>query len=145
LKLANLNSCANFLLLSEAPAEDSRTAGCKCTIEAIGIERLMFAVGWPFQSNTEGRDFIDRAPRSDAAKARGQGTHIRGQCAPASATLDDLPERIFLLRRSIGSMRWRGLCGFNPEVVFLHSIVVAGLSTAPMRLIFIVILHQVRM
>jgi hypothetical protein len=55
-------------------------------MEAIGIERLMFAVDWPLQSNTEGRDFIDSAPRSDAA------THIRGQCAPASATPDDLPE-----------------------------------------------------
>jgi predicted TIM-barrel fold metal-dependent hydrolase len=30
----------------------------------------MFAVDWPFQSDTEGRDFIDSAPRSDAAKAR---------------------------------------------------------------------------
>jgi hypothetical protein len=33
--------------------------------EAIGIERLMLAVDWPLQSNTEGRDFIDSAPRSD--------------------------------------------------------------------------------
>jgi predicted TIM-barrel fold metal-dependent hydrolase len=57
-------------LLSEAPAENSCTARCKCTIEAIGIERLMFAVDWAFQSNTEGRDFIDSALRSDAAKAR---------------------------------------------------------------------------
>jgi predicted TIM-barrel fold metal-dependent hydrolase len=42
----------------------------QCTIEAIGIERLMFAVDWPFRSNADGRDFIDGAPLSDDAKAR---------------------------------------------------------------------------
>jgi hypothetical protein len=42
----------------------------KCTTERSASSGWMFAVDWPFQSNTEGRDFIDRAPRSDAAKAR---------------------------------------------------------------------------
>jgi predicted TIM-barrel fold metal-dependent hydrolase len=40
-----------------------------CTIEAIGIERSLFAVDWPFPSNAEGRAFVDRAPLGDAAKA----------------------------------------------------------------------------
>ena len=38
-------------------------------IEAIGIERLMFAVDWPFLSNAEGRAFIDSAPIDADAKA----------------------------------------------------------------------------
>jgi predicted TIM-barrel fold metal-dependent hydrolase len=41
----------------------------QCTIEAIGIERLMFAVDWPFLSNAEGRAFIDSAPIDADAKA----------------------------------------------------------------------------
>ena len=41
----------------------------QCTIEAIGIERLMFAVDWPFLSNAEGRAFIDSAPIDTDAKA----------------------------------------------------------------------------
>jgi predicted TIM-barrel fold metal-dependent hydrolase len=40
----------------------------QCTIEAIGIERIMFAVDWPFLSNAEGRRFIDSAPISTDAK-----------------------------------------------------------------------------
>jgi predicted TIM-barrel fold metal-dependent hydrolase len=41
----------------------------QCTIDAIGIERLMFAVDWPFLSNAEGRAFIDSAPIDVDAKA----------------------------------------------------------------------------
>jgi predicted TIM-barrel fold metal-dependent hydrolase len=41
----------------------------QCTIEAIGIERIMFAVDWPFLSNVEGRRFIDSAPIGEEAKA----------------------------------------------------------------------------
>jgi predicted TIM-barrel fold metal-dependent hydrolase len=41
----------------------------QCTIEAIGVERLMFAVDWPFLSNAEGRAFIDSAPIDADAKA----------------------------------------------------------------------------
>ena len=41
----------------------------QCTIEAIGIDRLMFAVDWPFHDNADGREFIDSAPISDDAKA----------------------------------------------------------------------------
>lgn len=42
----------------------------QCTIEAIGIERLMFAVDWPFHSNKDGAEFIATAPISDDAKAK---------------------------------------------------------------------------
>jgi 2,3-dihydroxybenzoate decarboxylase len=41
----------------------------QCTIEAIGIERLMFAVDWPFHSNLDGTAFIATAPIGDDAKA----------------------------------------------------------------------------
>ncbi|HLH95216.1 MAG TPA: amidohydrolase family protein [Xanthobacteraceae bacterium] len=42
----------------------------QCTVEAIGIERLMFAVDWPFHSNLDGVAFIATAPISDEAKAK---------------------------------------------------------------------------
>ncbi len=42
----------------------------QCTIETIGIDRLMFAVDWPFHDNAEGRAFIDSAPIGDEDKAK---------------------------------------------------------------------------
>ena len=44
-------------------------AALQCAIEAIGIERLMFAVDWPFHSNLEGVAFIEKAPIGEDAKA----------------------------------------------------------------------------
>jgi predicted TIM-barrel fold metal-dependent hydrolase len=41
----------------------------QCTIEEIGIERVMFAVDWPFHSNRDGAAFINTAPIGDDAKA----------------------------------------------------------------------------
>jgi predicted TIM-barrel fold metal-dependent hydrolase len=41
----------------------------QCTIEEIGIERLMFAVDWPFHTNRDGASFIETAPIRDDAKA----------------------------------------------------------------------------
>jgi len=41
-----------------------------CTIEAIGIDRLMFAVDWPFHINADGRAFIDSAPVSEGDKKK---------------------------------------------------------------------------
>jgi 2,3-dihydroxybenzoate decarboxylase len=35
-----------------------------CAIAELGIERVIFSVDWPFQSNRAGRDFIDTAPIS---------------------------------------------------------------------------------
>lgn len=33
-----------------------------CAIAELGIERVIFSVDWPFQSNSDGRKFIDTAP-----------------------------------------------------------------------------------
>ena len=41
----------------------------QCTIEEIGIERVMFAVDWPFHTNLDGAAFIETAPIGDDAKA----------------------------------------------------------------------------
>src|SRR5258708_6984954 len=41
----------------------------QCTIEAIGIERLMFAVDWPFHTNQDGCAFIETAPTGADANA----------------------------------------------------------------------------
>jgi predicted TIM-barrel fold metal-dependent hydrolase len=49
----------------------------QCTIEEIGIERVMFAVDWPFHSNLDGAAFIDTAPISDNAKAMISGSNAR--------------------------------------------------------------------
>jgi predicted TIM-barrel fold metal-dependent hydrolase len=49
----------------------------QCTIEEIGIERLMFAVDWPFHTNQDGCDFIATAPIGDDAKAMIFGGNAR--------------------------------------------------------------------
>ena len=41
-----------------------------CTIEAIGIERLMFAVDWPFHVNADGRGSSNSAPIGESDKAK---------------------------------------------------------------------------
>jgi 2,3-dihydroxybenzoate decarboxylase len=49
----------------------------QCTIEEIGIERLMFAVDWPFHTNLDGAGFIETAPIGDEAKAMIFGGNAR--------------------------------------------------------------------
>jgi 2,3-dihydroxybenzoate decarboxylase len=49
----------------------------QCTIEEIGIERLMFAVDWPFHTNEDGCAFIATAPIGEDAKARIFGGNAR--------------------------------------------------------------------
>jgi predicted TIM-barrel fold metal-dependent hydrolase len=49
----------------------------QCTIEEIGIERLMFAVDWPFHTNQDGCEFIATAPIGDDAKAMIFGGNAR--------------------------------------------------------------------
>jgi 2,3-dihydroxybenzoate decarboxylase len=49
----------------------------QCTIEEIGIERLMFAVDWPFHTNQDGCAFIDTAPIGEDAKAMIFGGNAR--------------------------------------------------------------------
>jgi 2,3-dihydroxybenzoate decarboxylase len=49
----------------------------QCTIEEIGIERLMFAVDWPFHTNQDGCAFIATAAIGDDAKAMIFGGNAR--------------------------------------------------------------------
>jgi predicted TIM-barrel fold metal-dependent hydrolase len=49
----------------------------QCTIEEIGIERIMFAVDWPFHSNLDGSAFIETAPIGADAKAMIFGANAR--------------------------------------------------------------------
>ncbi len=41
-----------------------------CTLMEMGSDRVLFSVDWPFASNTEGRDFMDRAPISALDRAK---------------------------------------------------------------------------
>ncbi len=48
-----------------------------CTIAELGIERVLFSVDWPFQSNCAGRDFIKSAPLSVGDRELVLGTNAR--------------------------------------------------------------------
>jgi 2,3-dihydroxybenzoate decarboxylase len=48
-----------------------------CTIAELGVERVIFSVDWPFQSNKEGRDFMDSAPISDREREMIFGENAR--------------------------------------------------------------------
>jgi predicted TIM-barrel fold metal-dependent hydrolase len=37
----------------------------QCTIAELGVEKIMFAVDWPFMANMPGREFMDAAPISE--------------------------------------------------------------------------------
>jgi 2,3-dihydroxybenzoate decarboxylase len=37
----------------------------QCTIAELGVEKIMFAVDWPYQPNVPGRKFMDAAPVSE--------------------------------------------------------------------------------
>ena len=41
-----------------------------CSLLELGADRILFSVDWPFASNTEGRAFMDRAPISEADRAK---------------------------------------------------------------------------
>jgi predicted TIM-barrel fold metal-dependent hydrolase len=41
-----------------------------CTMSAIGVDRIMLAVDYPFSKNVDGRRFIDEAPISDEDRAK---------------------------------------------------------------------------
>jgi predicted TIM-barrel fold metal-dependent hydrolase len=53
----------------------------QCAIAEMGIERILFAVDWPFQSNAEAVDFVRKAALTDAERervfARNAGTLLR--------------------------------------------------------------------
>ena len=35
-----------------------------CTVQEMGVDRIMFSIDWPYSSNVEGREFVDGAPLS---------------------------------------------------------------------------------
>lgn len=41
-----------------------------CTMMALGIDNMLFAIDWPFEANTMGMDFLRRLPISDGDKAK---------------------------------------------------------------------------
>ncbi|SFK06918.1 2,3-dihydroxybenzoate decarboxylase [Amycolatopsis sacchari] len=41
-----------------------------CAVETVGIDRVLFAVDYPFELNSEGVEFIDNAPISDEDRAK---------------------------------------------------------------------------
>jgi predicted TIM-barrel fold metal-dependent hydrolase len=49
----------------------------QCAIAELGVERILFAVDWPFQPNGEAVDFIKQANLSDADRARVFGATAR--------------------------------------------------------------------
>jgi 2,3-dihydroxybenzoate decarboxylase len=52
-------------------------AALLCAIMEMGVERILFAVDWPFASNTEARAFIDSAPISSTDKDKIRGGNAR--------------------------------------------------------------------
>lgn len=48
-----------------------------CSVEEMGVDRVLFAVDWPFASNKAGTDWLMRTPFSDADKAKILGENAR--------------------------------------------------------------------
>jgi predicted TIM-barrel fold metal-dependent hydrolase len=49
----------------------------QCAIAELGVERILFAVDWPFQRNSEAVDFIKRAEVTAADREQIFGTSAR--------------------------------------------------------------------
>ncbi len=50
--------CNNFYITTSS---NFSQAGLICSVMEIGVDRILFAVDWPFMSNTDGRSFIENA------------------------------------------------------------------------------------
>lgn len=48
-----------------------------CSVEEMGVDRILFAVDWPFASNKAGTDWLMRTSLSDADKAKILGENAR--------------------------------------------------------------------
>ncbi len=48
-----------------------------CALAELGVERVLFSVDWPFQSNLDGRKFMDAAPVSARDRDRILGENAR--------------------------------------------------------------------
>lgn len=57
----------NFHLTTSGNFSDTALA---CSIAEMGVDRILFAVDWPFASNKAGTDWLMRTPLSDAEKTR---------------------------------------------------------------------------
>jgi 2,3-dihydroxybenzoate decarboxylase len=57
--------CEHFYLTTSA---NFSFPALQCCILEIGVDRIMFSVDWPWASNLEGVDFIDRLPLSSEDK-----------------------------------------------------------------------------
>jgi predicted TIM-barrel fold metal-dependent hydrolase len=57
---------ANFYVTTSGAF--SNTA-LQCTIAELGVEKILFAVDWPFMENVPGRKFMDAAPISEKDRA----------------------------------------------------------------------------
>ena len=60
-----------------------------CTVEVLGVDRVLFSVDYPFGSNAAGRALLDTLPLSpdEVAKiAGGNAEHVLGLKAPDAST-----------------------------------------------------------
>jgi 2,3-dihydroxybenzoate decarboxylase len=49
----------------------------QCTLAEMGVERVLFAVDWPFQANAAAVDFMGKADVSEEARERIFGANAR--------------------------------------------------------------------
>jgi predicted TIM-barrel fold metal-dependent hydrolase len=56
----------HFYLTTSGAFQDTALA---CTIAEMGIDRVMFAIDWPYISNVDGVEWLKKAPVSDADRA----------------------------------------------------------------------------
>lgn len=59
--------CRNFYITTSA---NFSTPALLCAMMEMGVERILYAVDWPFIGNEEGRSWIDSAPISAADRAK---------------------------------------------------------------------------
>ena len=57
----------NFHLTTSGNFSDTALA---CSIAEMGVDRILFAVDWPFASNKAGTDWIMRSTLSEADRAK---------------------------------------------------------------------------
>jgi predicted TIM-barrel fold metal-dependent hydrolase len=64
----------NFWVTTSGAFQHSALA---CTIAELGAERVLYSVDWPFQTNKEGRDFMETAPISARDRELIYGENVR--------------------------------------------------------------------
>ena len=52
-------------------------AALTCSIEEMGIEKVIFSVDWPYVSNVKGREFLDAAPITDQQRRMIASENVR--------------------------------------------------------------------